>query len=139
MGNAALRGCVTVRQYRERDKQGGLTFGPPLRRWGLMRGTGRPRQAASGIVASLMLGSSSAAVAQQAPPPATAATGHDDDRRATQPGAASRRAAGKTEGPAHVPPDASGIDLTTLETKDLDLLYFDPVQTYLTPYIAPGL
>ena len=42
----------------------------------------------------------------------------------------------KPQGPAHVPPDASGIDLTTLETKDLDLLYFDPVQTYLTPYIA---
>ncbi|HXG82192.1 MAG TPA: hypothetical protein VNJ05_10370, partial [Sphingomicrobium sp.] len=40
------------------------------------------------------------------------------------------------KGPKHVPPDASGIDLTTLETKNLDLLYFDPVQTYLTPYIA---
>jgi len=40
------------------------------------------------------------------------------------------------EGPKHVPPNASGIDLTTLETKNLSLLYFDPVQTYLTPYIA---
>jgi len=29
-----------------------------------------------------------------------------------------------------------GIDLTTLETQDLRLLYFDPMQTYLTPYIA---
>ncbi|MEO7814713.1 MAG: hypothetical protein ABIR87_04635, partial [Sphingomicrobium sp.] len=38
--------------------------------------------------------------------------------------------------PEHVPRDASGIDLTTLETKNLSLLYFDPVQTYLTPYIA---
>jgi hypothetical protein len=38
--------------------------------------------------------------------------------------------------PEHVPPDSSGINLTTLETKDLDLLYFDPAQTYLTPYIA---
>ena len=36
----------------------------------------------------------------------------------------------------HVPPSAAGLDLTTLETKDLSLLYFDPVQTYLTPYIA---
>jgi hypothetical protein len=35
-----------------------------------------------------------------------------------------------------VPPDASGINLSTLETKNLSLLYFDPVQTYLTPYIA---
>ena len=42
----------------------------------------------------------------------------------------------KDEGPAHVPPDASGLDLTTLETRNLSLLYFDPVQTYLTPYIA---
>ena len=40
------------------------------------------------------------------------------------------------EGPAHVPPNASGIDLTTLETNNLSLLYFDPVQTYLTPYIG---
>ncbi len=38
--------------------------------------------------------------------------------------------------PEHVPPDASGVNLSTLETKNLSLLYFDPVQTYLTPYIA---
>ncbi|MCY7338404.1 MAG: hypothetical protein LH465_00355 [Sphingomonas bacterium] len=38
--------------------------------------------------------------------------------------------------PDRVPPDASGIDLSTLETNNLSLLYFDPVQTYLTPYIA---
>ena len=42
----------------------------------------------------------------------------------------------KNEGPAHVPPDASGINLSTLETRDLSLLYFDPAQTYLTPYIG---
>ncbi|MDQ3471282.1 MAG: hypothetical protein M3428_02705, partial [Pseudomonadota bacterium] len=40
------------------------------------------------------------------------------------------------EGPKSVPPNAGGIDLSTLETKNLSLLYFDPVQTYLTPYIA---
>src|SRR5438552_14176391 len=28
------------------------------------------------------------------------------------------------------------IDLNQLETKDLSLLYFDPSETYLTPYIA---
>src|SRR5438309_6642088 len=39
----------------------------------------------------------------------------------------------KTE---HVPEDASGFHLSTLETKDLTLLYIDPVQTYLTPYLA---
>jgi len=38
--------------------------------------------------------------------------------------------------PKHVPQDASGFHLSTLETKDLDLLYIDPIQTYLTPYIA---
>ena len=38
--------------------------------------------------------------------------------------------------PEHVPPDASGIDLSTLETRNFSLLYFDPVQTYLTPYIG---
>ena len=40
------------------------------------------------------------------------------------------------QGPAHVPPDASGIDLSEIRTNDLELLYFDPAQTYLTPYIG---
>ena len=35
-----------------------------------------------------------------------------------------------------VPPNAGGIDLSTLETKNFSLLYFDPVQTYLTPYLG---
>jgi hypothetical protein len=38
--------------------------------------------------------------------------------------------------PERSPPDASGIPLSTLETDNLSLLYFDPVQTYLTPYLA---
>ena len=40
------------------------------------------------------------------------------------------------QGPAHVPQDASGFHLSTLETRDLSLLYIDPIQTYLTPYLA---
>ncbi|MGH6908616.1 MAG: hypothetical protein ACREEG_00385, partial [Phenylobacterium sp.] len=32
--------------------------------------------------------------------------------------------------------DASEIDLSMIRTADLSLLYFDPAQTYLTPYIA---
>nr|NUR37100.1 hypothetical protein [Sphingomonas sp.] len=36
----------------------------------------------------------------------------------------------------HVPQDASGFHLSTLETKDLRLLYLDPAQTYLTPYLG---
>jgi hypothetical protein len=38
--------------------------------------------------------------------------------------------------PEHVPADASGFHLSTLETGDLTLLYLDPMQTYLTPYLA---
>ncbi len=38
--------------------------------------------------------------------------------------------------PEHVPPDASGFHLSTLETKNLSLLYIDPIQTYLTPYLG---
>jgi hypothetical protein len=38
--------------------------------------------------------------------------------------------------PKNVRGNPAGIDLTTLETRDLSLLYFDPMQTYLTPYIA---
>jgi hypothetical protein len=40
------------------------------------------------------------------------------------------------QSPTHVPRDASGFHLSTLETKDLSLLYIDPIQTYLTPYVA---
>ena len=40
------------------------------------------------------------------------------------------------QGPEHVPPSPGGLDLSTLETKNFSLLYFDPVQTYLTPYIG---
>ena len=40
------------------------------------------------------------------------------------------------EAAEHVPPDASGFRLSTLETNNLSLLYIDPIQTYLTPYIA---
>jgi hypothetical protein len=106
-----------------------------------MRGIGRPRQAVSSIVASLMLGTASAAVAQQVPEPPPP---QPDTTTVVEPIAtpdvppSEPPAEGPVEqkGPEHVPPDASGIDLTTLETKDLDLLYFDPVQTYLTPYIA---
>ena len=38
--------------------------------------------------------------------------------------------------PEHVPQDASGFHLSTLETKNLSLLYIDPIQTYLTPYLG---
>ncbi len=33
-------------------------------------------------------------------------------------------------------PSAAEIDLSTIKTADMSLLYFDPAQTYLTPYVA---
>src|SRR5215210_6133995 len=38
--------------------------------------------------------------------------------------------------PERVPKDASGFRLSTLETRNLSLLYLDPMQTYLTPYLG---
>ena len=35
-----------------------------------------------------------------------------------------------------VTPERSSVGLSKLETSDLSLLYYDPIQTYLTPYIA---
>ena len=105
-----------------------------------MRGNRRPRNAVSSIVASLLLGTASAAVAQQAPqsppPQPDTTTVVEPLPKPGTPPSEEPKEPDKEQGPSHVPPDASGIDLTTLETKDLDLLYFDPVQTYLTPYIA---
>ena len=106
-----------------------------------MGGKRRPRPAVSSVVAALLLGSGSATFAQQVPPPQPP----QPDRTTVvepvgKPDVPPQEPAPKEpvedKGPAHVPPDASGIDLTTLETKNLDLLYFDPIQTYLTPYIA---
>jgi hypothetical protein len=102
-----------------------------------MRGIGRPRQVVSSVVAALLLGTASAAGAQQAPkqPPPQPDTATVVEPLPS-PDAAPPQQPPKEEELKHVPADASGIDLTTLQTKDLDLLYFDPVQTYLTPYIA---
>ena len=38
--------------------------------------------------------------------------------------------------PEHVEQDVSGFRLSTLETTNLSLLYIDPLQTYLTPYLG---
>jgi hypothetical protein len=99
-----------------------------------MRGIRRPRRAACSIVAPLLLAAASQASAQQAPkppPPQPDTTTVTEPPKPEEP-----QPQPKQDEVKHVPPDASGIDLTTLETKDLYLLYFDPVQTYLTPYIA---
>src|SRR3954454_6199204 len=86
-----------------------------------MRGvSARPRAWFAAAIVTGMCGASSPAHAQalQKPPP-------------PEPTAPAPK-----QGPAHVPPDASGIDLSEIDTPDLELLYFDPAQTYLTPYIG---
>ena len=99
-----------------------------------MREIGRPRQAVSSVVAALLLGSASAVSAQQSPnPPPPQPDTTTVVEPVPKPDVAPTHTPPKEEEVKHVPPDASGIDLTTLQTKDLDLLYFDPVQTYLTP------
>ena len=40
---------------------------------------------------------------------------------------------------ASPPVHAESLEMDLLETDDLQLLYFDPAQTYLTPYVAPHL
>jgi hypothetical protein len=92
------------------------------------------------MAAALLLLSAGTASAQQAPQPTPpqpdTATVTEPVAKPGAPESEQPKEPAKEQGPAHVPPDASGIDLTTIETKDLDLLYFDPVQTYVTPYIA---
>src|SRR6476661_6831978 len=104
-----------------------------------MTRNGRSRLVLPGAIAALIAGASPA-IAQPAspqpdpPPPDTTINEPVPDPNA--PPAAPDPQKPVKQGPAHVPPDASEIDLTTLETKNVSLLYFDPVQTYLTPYIA---
>ena len=64
-----------------------------------------------------------------APPPVETPPAEPVTPDSTKPNAPSK-------GPEHVPQDASGFQLSTLETNNLSLLYIDPVQTYLTPYLG---
>src|SRR3954447_20603021 len=64
------------------------------------------------------------------PPPAETPPAEPVTPAPTKPNAPEQKS------PEHVPQDASGFHLSTLETKNLSLLYIDPVQTYLTPYLG---
>src|SRR4051812_7901611 len=64
------------------------------------------------------------------PPPAETPPAEPVSPAPTKPNAPEQKS------PEHVPQDASGFHLSTLETKNLSLLYIDPVQTYLTPYLG---
>ena len=101
--------------------------------------------------AALLVTSSTAATAQtpgkQSPPPPPADTTAvvekpndapppPEDSQPTEPAERGPAKEPDQKSPAHVPPDASGFHLSTLETKNLTLLYIDPIQTYLTPYLG---
>jgi len=102
----------------------------------------RRRRAILSSVAALLGGAASPALGQvqPAPAPEPAPTTTIEEIPApvteTEPPVTPAPEIPIEKGPDHVPPDASGLNLSTLETANLSLLYFDPVQTYLTPYIA---
>ena len=111
------------------------------------------RRLAYGTLALVLSASSVAALAQtpskQPPPPPPADTSTvvenpdvvpppPQDTPPAEPvtPAPTKPNAPEQKGPEHVPQDASGFRLSTLETNNLSLLYIDPVQTYLTPYLG---
>jgi hypothetical protein len=111
------------------------------------------RRLARATAALVLSGCASAAIAQtpakQAPlppPPDTTTDVEHPDAVPPQPQgtppsepvtpAQTKPNAPEPKSPDHVPPDASGFHLSVLQTKDLTLLYIDPIQTYLTPYIG---
>jgi hypothetical protein len=111
------------------------------------------RRHARGPLALILLASSSGAFAQapakQPPPPPpadTTATVENPDAvppppQETPPAepvipGPTKPNAPEQKSPERVPENASGFRLSTLETKNLSLLYIDPVQTYLTPYLG---
>jgi len=111
------------------------------------------RRFARATAALVLTGCASAAIAQTAskqaplpPPPDTTTVVEKPDAVPPRPQetppsepvtpAPTQPNAPAPKSPDHVPPDASGFHLSVLETKDLTLLYIDPIQTYLTPYIG---
>src|SRR6476620_2829749 len=104
-----------------------------------MGGSGaRPRALVAAAIAAAWCGGSAPALAKalQKPPPPQPDTTTIEEPVTKPDKPAEPTSPQPKEGPAHVPPDASGIDLSELDTNDLELLYFDPAQTYLTPYIG---
>jgi hypothetical protein len=111
----------------------------------------KPRWLAPGTLAFVLVASPATALAQSpakqvpAPPPADTTTVVEQpdaippppaDAPPAEPDTPVKPDSPKQKSPDHVPQDASGFRLSTLETKNLSLLYIDPVQTYLTPYLG---
>ncbi|MFL6720496.1 MAG: TolB family protein [Sphingomonas sp.] len=104
-----------------------------------MRGVGaRPRALLAAAIGTALTGAAAPAFAQtqQKPPPPQPQTTTVEEPVTKPERPANPPSPAPNEGPSHVPPDASGIDLSEIDTPDLELLYFDPAQTYLTPYIG---
>ena len=100
-----------------------------------MRGVGaRPRALLAAALATALSGVATPALAQaqQKPPPPQPDTTTVQEPKPEPPA----QPQPVNQGPAHVPQDASGINLSEMDTRDLELLYFDPAQTYLTPYVG---
>ena len=102
-----------------------------------MRGAGaRPRDFLAAAIGIALWGAATPALAQaqqKPPPPQPDTTTVQEPKPEPQPGPGPGPV---NQGPAHVPQDASGINLSEMDTRDLELLYFDPAQTYLTPYVG---
>jgi len=105
-----------------------------------MRGTGARRRAflaaAIGAVLSTASGAALAQAQQKPPPPQPDTTTVEEPVAKPDTSVTPPPKEPVNEGPAHVEPDASGLDLSEMDTRDLSLIYFDPGQTYLTPYIG---
>jgi len=76
---------------------------------------------------------------QSEPPPQQDVTTHEEVPAPPAPGKTGdeQQQPVETAGPKdHVPESVGEIDLSALRTRNMSLLYFDPAQTYLTPYVA---
>ena len=99
----------------------------------------RSRRVIRGSVAALLVSAATAAYAQEQgdpPPPQPPTTTVVEPIAEPDTPPETSEPQPQPQGPEHVPPSAGSLDLSTLETKNFSLLYFDPVQTYLTPYIG---
>ena len=103
----------------------------------------RNRRVIRGSVAALLAGAATAAYAQEPgdppPPQPPTTTVVEPIVEPDTPPPETPPEPPPTEGPAHVPESAGSLNLSTLETKNFSLLYFDPVQTYLTPYLGRSI
>ncbi|HET9336985.1 MAG TPA: hypothetical protein VFO12_11345, partial [Sphingomicrobium sp.] len=105
-------------------------------------GSGRDRRWIQGALAALLGSAASSALGQVQPeplppqPPTTTIEELPAPVTETEPPVIPKSEQAKVEEPKHSPPNAGGIPLTTLETDNMSLLYFDPIQTYLTPYLG---